>query len=62
MKKADIKIGDRLDHLILGEVEYSKECARLEEANPEDSSLHVEHEGEIKEVSLSCVERSQRKE
>ncbi len=42
-------------HKNLGEVEYTKACQFLQLTNPDPSSIFVEHDGDIKEVTKSLV-------
>ena len=42
-------------HKNLGEVEYTEACRFLQLTNPDPSSIFVEHDGDIKEVTKSLV-------
>jgi len=55
--KAGFKAGERLLHAFLGDVVYSDAAAALQRLNPDPTSLFVEHDGEVKEVTAHLVRR-----
>ena len=61
MEKKDIaliNVGDILHHRNIGLVQFTRAAAKLEEKNPDPSSIMVEHRGEVVEVSIHLVSRS----
>ena len=57
--KRDLKDGEKLRHITLGPVVFSDHCSELERRVGHDStSVHVEHEGDCKEVSLAMIVRT----
>jgi hypothetical protein len=56
--KRSLFSGEKLRHRILGPVTFTEACKKMEEKDGMHQSLYVEHEGEIKEVSLSLIERN----
>jgi len=57
--KRDLKEGEKLRHISLGPVVFSDHCAELERRVGHDcTSVHVEHEGDCKEVSLAMIVRT----
>jgi hypothetical protein len=57
--KRDLKEGEKLRHITLGPVVFSDHCAELERRVGHDrTSVHVEHEGDCKEVSLAMLVRT----
>lgn len=57
--KRDLKDGEKLRHITLGPVVFSDHCAELERRVGHDrTSVHVEHEGDCKEVSLAMLVRT----
>ena len=57
--KRSLKHGEVLQHVTLGKVTYSESCAELEKrVGFDETSIHVEHEGECKEVSLGMIRRT----
>ena len=61
--KTTLKAGDKLAHKMLGVVWYTEQCEAMEIVTGNAScdgpfgSLYVEHDGDIKEVTLSLLER-----
>ena len=57
--KRDLKHGEQLKHATLGPVTFTESCAELEKRVGFDAtSIHVEHGGECKEVSVSMIHRT----
>jgi len=57
--KRDLKDGEKLRHITLGPVVFTDSCAELERRVGHDrTSVHVEHEGNCKEVSLAMIVRT----
>ena len=46
-------------HDILGQVEITNICIDLQKTNPDNTTLYVEHRGEIKEVSKRLVKHAE---
>ena len=42
-------------HSIFGRVEITEACLQLQRLNPDPSSIFVEHDGDVKEVTKSLV-------
>jgi hypothetical protein len=53
--KSRLKVGQKLVHKFHGIVRYTSDCALMERFAGKTSSVFVEHEGEIIEVSLPQV-------
>lgn len=52
------KIGDppeRVIHSNLGEALITDACRYLQATNPDSSSVYIEHEGDVKEVTKNLV-------
>lgn len=53
--KADLKVGQPLEHRILGTVIFTEECKALEDLHGTPTSLFVCDDGDVIEVTLSLV-------
>ena len=53
--KHTFKVGDKLVHKFLGVVEYDDCCKALDELVGYNDSIHVLHDGDVLEVTLSLV-------
>lgn len=52
-EKSSLKVGQELEHGQFGTVKYTKDCILLEKLNGKPSTVYVEHEREVIEVSMS---------
>jgi hypothetical protein len=50
----DFKLG-KAKHKNLGNVEITEACLFMQDCNPDPSTLYVEHDGDIKEVSYNMM-------
>jgi hypothetical protein len=52
-EKSLLKAGQELEHGQYGKVRYTKDCVLLEKLNGKPSTVYVEHDREVIEVSIS---------
>jgi hypothetical protein len=55
--KRSLKVGDKIQHSRLGHVVFDEHCAEMEKRDGQPTSLYVYHDGDIKEVTLTLIER-----
>lgn len=55
MQKSDIKIGRKYWHRNRGLCVFTDPCAVIESYNPDPSSIFMEVDGELEEVSFSLI-------
>lgn len=55
--KKNVKVGEVLTHRHLGRCVYTDQCEGMEIRVGTDFAMYVEHEGDIKEVTLRLLER-----
>lgn len=60
LEKSLLKLGQELEHGQFGTVKYTKDCMLLEKLNGKPSTIFVEHEREVIEVSVSLVRIARR--
>jgi len=54
-----VQPGDKLFHRALGRVEFTEACdAMMRNFHGDPTSMFVEHDGEMREVSIHLVERA----
>lgn len=51
----ELKPDEQLNHVFLGPVKWTLECAVLQHLNPDPTSIFVEYEGEPREVTMMLV-------
>lgn len=55
LEKSKLRPGQQLEHGRFGVVMYTKDCMLMEKLNGKPSTIYVEHEREVIEVSMSQV-------
>lgn len=55
--KSNLVAGEKLQHRHLGPVTFTDACAEMEKRDGKIDTLYIEHDGEIKEVTLKLIER-----
>lgn len=61
LEKSQLRPGQQLEHGRFGIVMYTKDCVLMEKLNGKPSTIYVEHQSEVIEVSMSHIRIARRK-
>lgn len=56
MKKSELIAGKKYHHRFRGDCVFTPMCEHMEKINPDPTSVYMQIEGDIIEVSLKCIE------